>query len=497
MYHISDCKKYNRCPRLFVNDRIYEKQVFRPFVRLDEAVTDLAAQKLHLKDYYLGVQNDPPERALAALNDHEWLVKARFEYDRLRIKVPFLHKTDRGWDLYFLFAGLYPHADDMQFYCDTVWVLEGNGIKLNNIRMIHLNADYVRGEQLDADQLFLISDSFYNDRNHPTVRIKDAIAKNRRDLKPLLDAMDAASLDTIKPPVRSPRCASRQKCRFYDICFPEEKVQQNNSILTLISSQHRYQMKKNGITELKNADETLIEGSRQQYAQIMADKQNGLFADGLALHAWLSGIVYPVTFLDFEWERYAIPPYVGMRPYDVLPFEYSIHIMQEDHSLEHKVFLSVKDDRREMVDSMLRDIPETGTVIAYNADGAEKIRINEFAKQFPDAADRLLKINGRMKDLQMPFAGGVIYDTRMSGTWSLKAIMAMMDDPGYKDLDINQGMDAVFQWRHLDREEKGIDAKTIEENLKKYCGMDSYAMAVVYKWLLELDTKWSSDNNKR
>lgn len=497
MYHISDCKKYNRCPRLFVNDRIYEKQAFRPFVRLDEAVTDLAAQKLHLTDYYLGVQNDPPERAIAALDDHEWLVKARFEYDRLRIKVPFLHKTDKGWDLYFLFAGLYQHADDMQFYCDTVWVLEGNGIRLNHIRMIHLNAEYVRGEELDIDQLFVISDSFYNDHNHPTVNIKDAIAKNRRDLRPLLDAMDSVSMESLKPPVRSPRCASRQKCRFYDICFPEESAQQNNSILTLISSQHRYQMKKSGITELKDADENQIEGSRQQYAQIMADRQNGLFTDGLALHTWLSNIQFPVTFLDFEWERYAIPPYAGMRPYDVLPFEYSIHIMQKDLSLEHRVFLSVKDDRRELVDSMLRDIPETGTVIAYNAEGAEKIRINEFARQFPDAADRLHRINERMLDLQMPFAGGVIYDTRMNGTWSLKAIMAMMDDPGYKDLDISQGMDAVFQWRHLDREEVGIDAKAIEENLKKYCGMDSYAMAVVYKWLLELDSKWSSENNKK
>ena len=27
----------------------------------------------------------------------------------------------------------------------------------------------------------------------------------------------------------------------------------------------------------------------------------------------------------------------------------------------------------------------------------------------------------------------------------------MMDDPGYHDLDIQQGMDAVFEWRNLDK----------------------------------------------
>ena len=106
MFHISDCKKYNRCPILYLKDQENEKSEFQQFVRLDEQITQLAVQKLKLTDYFLGERNDPKERALEALNSYEWLVKARFEYKTLRVKVPFLHRIQNAYDLYFLFVGL-------------------------------------------------------------------------------------------------------------------------------------------------------------------------------------------------------------------------------------------------------------------------------------------------------------------------------------------------------------------------------------------------------
>lgn len=485
MYHISDCKKFNRCPRLFLLDRNAEKKEFYSFVRMDEEITKLAAEKLKIENCFLGERNDPKEKAQEALQKEEWLVKARFEYDRLRVKVPFLHKVNEKWDLYFLFIGLFPHADDMQFYCDTLWVLEKNGITINHIYMIHLNGDYVRGNTLNIDELFVISDCFYNKHNRPSVSLEEQIHANMRDLTSLLDQMDACTEETLPPLKRMPCCNARIKCRYYDSCFQEEVLEADNSILTLIASQHRYDMKEEGRLRLAEADPEKIEGSRMQYAQIQADKNGGLFVDKLAVKSWLSRIQYPITFLDFEWECFAIPPYIGMRPYQVLPFEYSIHILHRDGSLEHKVFLSIHDDRKEMAEGLLRDIPSTGSVIAYNAEAAEVKRIKELADVYPEYRDGLLQINARMEDLQLPFLSGAIYDTRMRGQWSLKVIMAMMEDRSYHDLDIQQGMEAVFQWRHLDRNEETNSEKIIED-LKAYCGMDSYAMTVVYKWLLTI-----------
>ena len=88
----------------------------------------------------------------------------------------------------------------------------------------------------------------------------------------------------------------------------------------------------------------------------------------------------------------------------------------------------------------------------------------------------------------MPFVNGLVYDTRMKGSWSLKSIMAIMDDPGYAALDIQKGMDAVYQWRLLDREETS-KAEEIRDELIAYCSMDTYAMVIVYQWLMGLTGK--------
>lgn len=491
MFHISDCKKYTRCPRLYFNDLADENKEYHPFVRLDEKITSLAIEKLGISDYFLGKVGDPKEAAIQAMEKNEWLVKARFEYSSLRVKVPFLHKTNGGWDLYFLFNGIYPHANDMAFYNDTVWVLKQNGIIIDQIYIIHLNASYVRQKDLDPHELFVISDSFYNNHNNPTQPVKEYIENSMHDISPLLKEMESARVENLPAPIRTNKCTGKSKCKYYEKCFPHEEKMDANSILTLISAAEKYKMYEEKICTLKQCDIARIEGSRQQYAQIMADKNGGLFVDHLALENWLSYIQYPIAFIDFEWERFAIPPYIGMKPYDVLPFEYALYVLQKDGTLSHKVYLNIHDDRRDMAENLIRDIPKEGSVIAYNADCAEKVRIEEFAQLFPDLKDQLLAINARMEDLQLPFVSGIVYDTRMRGAWSLKTIMNLMDDPGYHALDIRQGMDAVFQWRHLDYNDE-VDAKEKEkiiEDLKKYCGMDSYAMTVVYHWLCKMNKK--------
>lgn len=488
MYHISDLKKFRRCPRLFQQDVLYPRNnTHESYVRIDEEVTLLAAQKLHipLEQAFLGARGDDPALAMSALTNHEWLIKARFAYDRLRIKIPFLHHTAAGWDLYFLFIGLFPRSDDVFFYSANVWVLQKLGLSVDHIFILHLNAAYIRGNELDPEELFVISDSFYNVKGNPTVLVDAAVREGVHDLIPLMDDMDRCLLAEVKPK-RTAFCTGRQKCERFDQCFPDAENYPDNSILTLIASGSRYAMRQQGIFYLKDADVDLLEGTRMQYAQVMADRNGGLFVDRNALKTWLKRIHYPVACLDFEWERFAVPPYRGMRPYDVLPFEYSLHILEKDGSMRHTIFLSTRDDRLDMVQALLRDVPRRGTVLAYNAEGAEKKRIAEFAQVFPKYAQGLRVINERMEDLQLPFLSGTVYDVRMNGSWSLKAIMGMMDDPGYQSIDIHEGMDAVFAWRHLDRQDPAVDEEKIREELVAYCGMDSYAMTVVLRWLENL-----------
>lgn len=484
MYHISDVKKYLKCPVLFYKHTHEVAQEYRPFVRLDEELTELACQKLGVEECFLGHRGDDKNLAIEALKNNEWLVKARFEYDKLRIKVPIMHKTASGYDIYFVYCGNYPHMDDLQYYVQTVWVLKNLRIFINDCYILHFNENYVRGDYLDSHDLFIITDSFYNDHKQPSMKIKDAIFANMRNYTNILSEMEKIQNGGIPTSSRTSKCSKRTRCIYYNECFEEELSLPHNSILTLSTSAHKYEMYKSGIRYLKDANFELIEGTRLQYAQIMADKNGGRFIDVHAIKGWLSTLKYPLYFLDFEWETYAIPPYKNMKPYTVLPFEYSIHVLEENGEIKHYEYVGIKDCREELIDNMIKDLGHYGSIIAYNAKGAEMLRIQEMMQQFPHKQNSLGHIYNRMIDMQDPILLGMYYDTKMGGSYTLKSIMATLHDDAYQSLDINQGMEAVFNWRQLDKDET-IDKESIVANLKKYCGMDTYSMIELYKKLKE------------
>lgn len=489
MYHISDVKKYLRCPRLFWLSENGETLPFNAYVRLDEAVTTLACEKLGITTCFLGTRGDDPQKTLEAMKESEWIVKGRFEYKNLRVKIPFLHRNGDVWDVYFLYCGNRPKEDDMTFYCASTWVLKMNQIPLGDFKILHFDEDYVRQEDLSTHELFKISSTFYNEKGNPSKDIKEAIKKRMRNLEDTLLKMDEVLRMENVECTRQNKCTKKNKCRFYDVCFPQETQLMDDSILTLVSSQHKYAMKESGIEHLKDSDLTQVEGTRQQYAQIMASQFGGQYVDEIALKTWLAKIKFPITFLDFEWETYAIPPFKGMKPYDVLPFEYSIHILYQDGTIEHKEYIGTKDCRLGLVENLIKDVPQVGTVVAFNAEGAEKIRLKEMWMQFPQYEEKLRKIYSNMIDLSAPFTLGIVYDVRMRGFYSLKTIMSFMENQtGYQDLDIHQGMDAVFQWRILDRADEETDGEEIRRNLSAYCSMDTYAMLVVFEWLKSLVT---------
>jgi hypothetical protein len=174
-----------------------------------------------------------------------------------------------------------------------------------------------------------------------------------------------------------------------------------------------------------------------------------------------------------------------MRPFDVLPFQYSLHVL-EDGVLRHMEFLGTQDCRLGFIENLLKELPEEGTVYAYNAMGAEAIRLKELARQFPQYADRLEAIILRMRDLAEPFIAGSVYDLKMRGNFSLKkVIQAINPDLSYSQLSIQHGMEAVYQYREMEDSEDEDDGQSKKE-LLEYCSMDTYAMVEIYRWLISL-----------
>jgi hypothetical protein len=68
----------------------------------------------------------------------------------------------------------------------------------------------------------------------------------------------------------------------------------------------------------------------------------------------LDGLAYPLHLVDFETVNWAVPPFAGMRPYDQLPFQWSVHVQRQPGTEpEHHEFLATdaSDPRREFISS--------------------------------------------------------------------------------------------------------------------------------------------------
>ena len=73
----------------------------------------------------------------------------------------------------------------------------------------------------------------------------------------------------------------------------------------------------------------------------------------------------------------------------------------------------------------------------------------------------------------------------MQGNFTLKKLVDICSDYSYKDLDIYDGMEAVFNWRDIEKADNE-EGNKIVENLKEYCSLDAYGLFLVYRWLIKL-----------
>ncbi len=485
MYHHSDLRRFYYCPRLFWSVNREEPEAFRRYVRMDRPISDCLIDKLNITHAFTATRGIDVAIVLNAMKTYDWILKGRFEADGLRVKIPAIHKAENGWDVYFTYMGNLPKADDVRFYANHCWVLKKLGIEINEIYVVHFNSSYLRTDVLDVNACLSVSSTFYKPNGKPHVNITQKVKERMRDLKPALDAMNEVdSWDDF--PMTLKECPYTVRCDHYEKCFYANAPLPDSSVVFLSQSSRRQEMIEQGIVHLKDIPLDMIEGSRIQFAQIMADKLGGLFADRFALSDWMKQIqAGPISFLDFEWDTFALPPYQGMRPFDVLVFQYSLHIL-ENNELKHLEFLGTQDCRLGFVETLLKDLPPTGTVFAYNAMGAEAIRLRELGRQFPQYAKQLDAIIERMRDMAVPFIGGLVYDLKMRGNFSLKKIIqAINPDLSYSRLSIQHGMEAVYQYREMEDSEDEDDGQSKKE-LLEYCSMDTYAMVEVYRWLIGL-----------
>lgn len=481
MYHLSDIKNMERCTRLY-HLTTTNKLVFHPYMINNLNIVDLLKEYMMINDCFVGERNDDPTLAINAYQEGKHLINARFAYGELRVKVPLLIQEDGKHLLYMVYQSIGPKESEGQRVADLLWVLNKINIQIDEVYAISINPKYVREETLNVHELFSTTNYFYRPKNKPGKLIMDCISECERDLEPLLAKLKTIKENECPQAIHSSSCTRGLKCRYYDECFP---LASEGSIEHLYASANKYEMKERGIQRLKDVDLDSIEGYRQQFAQIMADRLGGLFYDYPALKVWLDSIDQStISYLDFEWETYLYPPYKGMKPYEPLVFQYSLHV-EKDGQLTHYEYIGEGDCRKAFLESLLNVLPKEGSILVYNMEGAEKLRLKQLANYYPEYTSEIDAICERMIDLALPFETGNIYDIRYKNSYSLKTLVSVYSDKRYSDLAISNGLQAVEVYQQYKIANDELKA-TYYQQLSEYCALDTYGEYIVFHALKTL-----------
>jgi hypothetical protein len=180
----------------------------------------------------------------------------------------------------------------------------------------------------------------------------------------------------------------------------------------------------------------------------------------------------------------AIPIWKGTRPYEQIPFQFSLHTLQESGLLEHSAFLDLSGDdpTASFAAALVAACGEVGPIFVHNAK-FERMIIFYAARRVPALAGRLDQLRDRIVDL-LPIAERFYYHPSQHGSWSIKSVLpAVCPDLRYDDLEgVQDGGGAVAAYGEAIHPTTSQQRRLeIEKQLLAYCQLDTFAMVRLWQ----------------
>ena len=356
-----------------------------------------------------------------------------------------------------------------------LYVLRGCGIPLRRACLCHLNTDYVYdGGAYRLGRLFRVVD------------ITAECSALQSEIPALLAELRRALTGPEPPDVRTGRhCTRPYTCQFYGHCHvnePEHHISQlpraREDLLESLAA--------DGIEDIRDIPAGFPGLNPLQRRVRDSVTANRVYLDP-ALQRELQQLRHPIHFLDFETFNPALPLYRGTRPYQVIPFQWSLHTLDRDGTLRHREFLHDGNDdpRPAFAESLLAAVGDSGPIIVYS--GFEAARIGELADALPAFSSGLeALLDGRLVDL-LVLVRAHCYHPEFHGSFSIKSVLpALAPHLGYDDLAINDGTLASMAYAEMLRPETTPERRAeIRSNLLAYCARDTLAEVELFRFFTQ------------
>ena len=363
------------------------------------------------------------------------------------------------------------HIQDAAYqrYCCTEL-----GLNIRKCYAAIINNQYVKEGEIDPECLFNI-----HDLTEDVLAIRDYIPNRIEEM------FETINKEICPEMIIGPHCRDPYECPLKE-CW--EHLPEGNVFTLYYSGKKSFNLYDSGIVSIKDIPSSYkLSGKQTIQKEALVTGETHL--DREAIQAFLISLEYPLYYMDFETINPAIPLFDGIRPYQHVPFQFSVHVVRDAHSSpEHYSFLAegTQDPRLNLLKELQKVLGGSGSIITYNK-GFEEGILKDLGNAFPECEVWVKQVLSRIVDLLIPFRNFDYYHPNQKGSASLKAVLPAVTGRGYEELDIADGKLASIQFEKITYSEVSDEERNkVRSDLEKYCSLDTEGMIWIVEKLKEL-----------
>jgi len=402
------------------------------------------------------------------------IFEGAFEQGDVFVRVDILHRRrDKRWRL--LEVKSAAGVKDHHFHDVAIQhrVVSRSGVDLAASCLAHVNREYVyEGGPIDVHRFFKISSLM-----RQVESLQPEIVTQLRSEFRILAMPEAPDIPAGR------QCSHPVTCEFFDQCnppLPEDHILR----LPRIHASTVAKLVALGVQSIHDIPESYPLSGRLRRACASVRTGKPWFSPQLGDELW--GLKYPLHFLDFETLNPAIPRFAGMRPFDHIPFQWSVHMQQQPGAApEHFEFLAndKSDPRPSFISALCDALGDRGSIVVYFQQ-FESQRLSNLASWLPEFSGRVREIQGRLWDL-LPIIRNHVYHPAFGGSYSLKSVLpALVPEMTYAGMAVADGQGAGLAWESIVGGEcSDAERQQKRKALLEYCSQDTLGMVKLVELL--------------
>jgi hypothetical protein len=397
------------------------------------------------------------------------IYEAGFIHENTLVVVDILNKHDEKWIAYEVKSALKVSENYMRDACLQYHVLKKALPDFDDIFLVTINPGYVLQGKVDPRKYFV----------RRSMKAKAEV--NRSYFEMRIAAANLVLEENKIPDIPIGRhCFVPYRCDYFSTCWKAADSALSVFNFPLADRNIMFEWHDAGITEIGDIPDELLR--RESLVKIRDAYVSGKpFIDAPRIKAFVAAVRRPVAAIDMEIWSPAIPAIQGARPFEQIPFLFTLF----DGANSLSFFSDDAGDGREaFARELIRLTEGFETLLVYDKT-LELLVLGDLETRFPAMAGQIRAIKPRIVDLSDVFIKLWYYHPSFRNNFSLKAVSGTLA-PDVSYTAIESGLEAMSLYRDFRNSSNELERETLRNALVEYCNTDSFATYRLFEFLSQL-----------